>query len=94
MVKVTSGKHRGKEGKVLSTFPADHKVTVEGVNLVKRHRKPLHQSDPGGIIDVIKPLPTANVMLVCPSCGKTSRVNIVKEDGKKLRECKKCHAKF
>lgn len=94
MVAVTSGKFRGKQGKILRTLPADNKVVVEGVNMVKRHRKPVTQRDPGGIVDVIKPLPTANVMLVCPSCGKTSRVNIVKEDGKKMRVCKKCQAKF
>jgi len=94
MVQVTSGKFRGKEGKVLQTLPTDHKVIVEGINMVKRHRKPVTQRDPGGIIDVIKPLPTANVMLVCPSCGKTSRVAVVEEDGKKMRKCKKCSAKF
>lgn len=93
-VRVTSGKHRGQEGKVLRTLPSDHQVVVEGINLVKRHRKPVNQRDSGGIYDVIKPLPTANVMLVCPSCGQASRVGIEKEDGKKLRVCKKCNAKF
>lgn len=93
-VRVTSGKYKGQEGKVLRTLPADHKVVVEGVNMVKRHRKPVNQRDPGGIVDVIKPLPTANVMLLCPSCGKSSRVGIEREDGKKMRVCKNCSAKF
>ena len=94
VVAVTSGKFRGKQGKILRTLPADNMVVVEGINMVKRHRKPVTQRDPGGIVDVIKPLPTANVMLVCPSCGKISRVGIAKEDGKKMRICKKCQAKF
>jgi large subunit ribosomal protein L24 len=94
LVAVTSGKYRGKQGKILRTLPAENMVVVEGVNMVKRHRKPVTQRDPGGIVDVIKPLPTANVMLVCPSCGKTSRVGVVKEDGKKMRVCKNCQAKF
>src|SRR5690606_13125834 len=94
MVQVTSGKFRGKEGKVLQTLPTDHKVIVEGINMVKRHRKPVTQRDPGGIIDVIRPLPTANVMLVCASGGKTARVAVVEEDGKKMRKCKECSAKF
>ena len=94
LVTVTSGKYRGKQGKILRTLPAENQVVVEGVNMVKRHRKPVTQRDPGGIVDVIKPLPTANVMLVCPSCGKTSRVGVVKEDGKKMRVCKNCQAKF
>lgn len=94
VVAVTSGKFRGKQGKILRTLPADNMVVVEGVNMVKRHRKPVTQRDPGGIVDVIKPLPAANVMLVCPSCGKSSRVGIVKEGNKKMRVCKKCNAKF
>jgi large subunit ribosomal protein L24 len=94
LVAIMSGKFRGKQGKVLKSLPADQKVVVEGVNLVKRHRKPLTQRDPGGIVDVIKPLPVANVMLVCPSCGKTSRVGTVSIEGKKMRVCKKCNAQF
>ncbi len=94
VVAVTSGKFRGKQGKILRTLPSQNMVVVEGVNMVKRHRKPVTQRDPGGIVDVIKPLPTANVILVCPACGKTSRVGVVKEDGKKMRVCKKCQAKF
>jgi large subunit ribosomal protein L24 len=92
-VEVTAGKFRGKQGKVMEALPKGHQVVVEGVNLVKRHRKPVNQRDPGGIVDVIKPVDVSNVMLVCPACGKLTRVGYkVEKDNKKVRVCKKCDA--
>ncbi len=92
MVEVTAGKFRGKQGKIMEAMPKDNKVVVEGVNLVKRHRKPVNQGDPGGIVDVIKPVDVSNVMLVCPACGKLTRVGYTLDNDKKVRVCKKCHA--
>jgi large subunit ribosomal protein L24 len=92
VVEVMAGKFRGKQGKVMSAQPSHNRVTVEGVNLVKRHRKPINQQDPGGIMDVIKPIDVSNVQLVCPSCNKTVRVGYKEVDGKKVRFCKKCGA--
>lgn len=91
-VEVTAGKFSGKQGKVLESFPKIQKVTVEGVNLVKRHRKPLTERDPGGIMDKIMPLDVSNVMLVCPSCAKLTRIGYQGEGDKKVRICKKCKA--
>jgi large subunit ribosomal protein L24 len=91
-VQVTAGKFKGKQGKIMEAMPDRQKVVVEGVNLVKRHRKPLNSSDPGGIVDVIKPVDVSNVQLVCPSCGKLTRVAYEMKDNKKVRVCKKCHA--
>ena len=94
LVEVTSGKYRGKQGKITRALPSQAQVVVEGINLVKRHRKPVNSQDPGGIVDVIKPVPAANVMLICPSCGKKTRIGHVIKDGKKLRACKECQATF
>lgn len=92
-VEVTAGKFRGKQGKVMQALPQDHQVVVEGINLVKRHRKPVNQRDPGGIVDVIKPVDVSNVMLVCPACGKLTRVGYsTDKNNKKVRVCKKCDA--
>lgn len=91
-VQVTAGKFRGKQGKIMQALPQDRQVVVEGVNLVKRHRKPVNQRDPGGIVDVIKPVDVSNVMLVCPSCGKLTRVGFKIEGKNKVRVCKKCNA--
>jgi large subunit ribosomal protein L24 len=91
-VQVMTGKFRGTKGKVTSALPSTAQVVVEGVNLIKRHRKPTNQRDPGGIIDVVKPIDASNVMLVCPSCGKPARIGYKIDDDKKSRFCKKCQA--
>lgn len=90
-VLVITGKNKGKRGRVISVVPKKDKVIVEGVNVKKKHMKPNKQFQQGGIIDREAPIYTSNVMLVCPKCDKPTRIgNRVLEDGRKLRECKKC----
>ena len=90
-VRVLTGKDRGKEGTVAFAFPAEGKVIVDGVNVAKKHQKPTRTTQQGGIIDKDMPLPVANVALVCPSCGKATRVGYrIEGDGSKHRICKKC----
>ena len=91
-VVVLSGKDKGKEGKVLSADPKNAKVIVEGVNLAKHHVKPRKQGEEGGIIKVETPIYASKVQLVCPKCGKATRVGFKVENGKKTRICKKCGA--
>ena len=86
-----TGKDRGKEGVVTRVLPADGKVIVDGVNVAKKHQKATKATMQGGIIDKDMPLPVANVALVCPSCGKPTRVGYrFDADGTKVRICKKC----
>ena len=89
-VVVLSGKDKGKEGKVLEAMPADKKVIVEGVNVATCHVKPRKQGEEGGIIRREIPMYVSKVMLVCPKCGKATRVAHKIVDGKKVRACKKC----
>ena len=90
-VKVISGNHKGKVGKVLKVFPGTKRVVVEKVNLVKRHQKARSQQDPGGIIEKEATIHMSNVMVVCPKCSKPSRTGVGKlSDGKKVRVCKSC----
>ena len=89
-VVVLSGKDKGKEGKVLTAMPKDNKVIVEGVSVASRHMKPRKQGDQGGIIKMETPIYASKVMVVCPKCGKPTRVAHKIADGKKLRVCKKC----
>ena len=92
-VYVLAGKDKGKTGKVVSADPKNHTVVVEGVNVVTRHRKPRSAQDGGGIEKQNGNIDSSNVMIVCPSCNKRTRVaNVVGEDGKKTRVCKKCGA--
>ena len=91
-VKVISGNHKGKVGKVLKVFPKTRRVVVEKVALVKRHRKPRSQTDPGGILEKEASIHVSNVLLVCPKCSKPSRTGVGElADGKKVRVCKSCN---
>ena len=89
---VLSGKDKGKEGKVLSADPKGGKVVVEGVNVASKHMKPKKQGDQGGIIKMETPIYACKVMVVCPKCGKPTRVAHKLESGKSVRVCKKCGA--
>lgn len=89
-VVVIAGKDKGKQGRVLQVFPETGRVTIDGVNMVKKHQKPKNQQDKGGIISKVAPIDASNCMVVCPSCGKASRVAHKEINGKKVRICKKC----
>ena len=93
-VVVLSGKDKGKQGKVLVAEPKTGKVIVEGVNTASKHQKPRKQGEEGGIIKVETPIYAAKVQLVCPKCGKATRVGHKLADGKKVRVCKKCGAEI
>lgn len=73
-VMVRSGKYKGKTGKVLQVHPTINKVTVEGINVVKRHRKPTQQQPQGGIIELTKPIWVSKVGLVDSTGKKPSRI--------------------
>ena len=94
VVVVLSGKDKGKQGKVLSASPKAEKVVVEGVNIATHHQKPRKQGEEGGIIKVETPIYASKVQLVCPKCGKATRVGHKIADGKKVRVCKKCGAEI
>ena len=89
---VLSGKDKGKQGKVMIADPKAMKVVVEGVNVATKHQKPQRQGQDGGIIQVETPIYVSKVQLVCPKCGKATRVGHKVVDGKKVRVCKKCGA--
>jgi large subunit ribosomal protein L24 len=104
VVRVLRGKDAGKQGRVVEALPKQGRVVVENVNVVKRHRRPRPIQNttgmggpsivPGGIIELPMALPVSNVMVVCPTCGKASRVGTiektVKDNTVRVRVCKKC----
>jgi len=94
MVKVVSGKDRGKTGAVLHAMPKDDKVIVDGLNLVKKHTRPKRQGEKGQVVSVPRPLAVSKVMLVCTSCKEPTRVGSRMDGAKKVRYCKKCKAKI
>ena len=94
-VVVLSGKDKGKEGLVIRALPAEGKVIVEGVAVVKKAVRPSAQNQQGGFVEKEAAIAVSNVMLVCPKCGKPTRVgHDVNDKGDKVRVCKKCGAQF
>lgn len=92
---VINGKNRGKKGKVMDVSPKEGKVIVEGVNMVTKHVKPRQMGEPGGLIKAESALYANKVQLICPKCGKPTRVgHAVGKNDKKVRVCKKCNAQF
>lgn len=91
-VKVLTGKDRGKTGKVITVDPGNERVTVEGLNLYKKHVRPRRQGEKGQLISVPRPLHVSNVLPVCASCGKAARVGHRMEGDTKVRYCKSCNA--
>ncbi|MGI6031805.1 MAG: 50S ribosomal protein L24 [Coriobacteriales bacterium] len=90
-VKVITGKDKGVQGEVISARPAEGRVVVRGVNLVKKALHPTQANPNGGIDTREAPIDVSNVMLVCPECGLPTRVGARRDDeGKKVRVCKKC----
>jgi large subunit ribosomal protein L24 len=89
MVMIRSGKFKGKTGKVIATHPRLNKVTVEGINIVKRHRKPTQARPQGGIEEITKPIWVSKVGLLDTTAKKPSRIGYkVNNDGKKVRVLK------
>ena len=91
-VVVTTGRDSGKKGRVLKVIPGKNRVIVEGVNVIKRHTKPNPQRNiKGGVVEREAPLHASNVQLVCPECGKPTRIGRkILTDGRKVRICRKC----
>lgn len=91
IVQVISGKEKGKKGKVLAFFSETGKVTIEKLNMLKKHVKSDGKSRQAGIVEKEGPIHVSNVLLVCDKCGKGVRVKRKKlEDGKRVRICGKC----
>lgn len=83
-----------RTGKVLEVSPKEGKVIVEGFNMITKHMKPTMMGQSGNIVRAEAPIYACKVQLVCPKCGKPTRVGHTFEDGKKLRVCKKCGKSF
>ena len=89
-VKVLTGKDKGKTAKVITVNPKDGRITVEGLNVYKKHVRPKRQGEKGEIVQVIRPINSSNLMLVCSNCNKATRIGYRLENDKKVRYCKKC----
>lgn len=87
---IISGKDRGRKSKVLDVFPKKGRIVAEGINIRKKHIRPRREGQKGQIAEVPGPISISNVKLICPKCGKATRVGYKIEGKKKYRVCKKC----
>ena len=91
IVQAIKGKDKGKKGKVLKILPEGKRALVEGVNLVKKHKRQTRQDQQGGIVSIEAPISVANLMLVCKSCQRPVRTGFsLLKDNTKVRICKSC----
>lgn len=89
-VKIILGKDRGKKGKIIQVFSRQGLVVVEGLNLRVKHTRPKREGQKGERVQFSAPLKDSNVMLICPKCGKPTRVGYKLMEDKKSRICRKC----
>jgi large subunit ribosomal protein L24 len=90
-VEVTSGDDTGKRGRVLKIITAVNKAVVEGVNLVKKHKRKTQQDQKGGVVSIELPMALANLSLVCKQCNRPVRIGFSQaKDGSKARVCRRC----
>ena len=91
LVLITSGKERGKQGQVREVLIRQQRVVIQGLNMVKRHRRQQAQGTQAGIIEKEAPIHVSNVKLICRACQKPTRVTFrIRSDGVKVRVCRAC----
>jgi len=89
---VVTGKDRGKTGKIERVFPDRGKIVVAGAHKIRKRVRKTATNPVGGTVETFAPIDASNVMMVCPSCGKRTRIGYQKKGDKKVRVCKKCKA--
>jgi large subunit ribosomal protein L24 len=90
-VRVIAGKDKGKESKVLVVYPHKQRIVIERVNLIKKATRPTTKNPQGGILEIEGTVHVSNVMIVCPKCSQPTRIGRKREDGARVRVCKKCN---
>ncbi len=91
VVRILSGKDRGKSGSVMAVLPERGRVVVDSINMMMKHVRPKKSGEKGQRVSIAAPMHISNVQLICPACKKSSRLGIKREDGKRQRICKKCN---
>jgi large subunit ribosomal protein L24 len=89
-VLIIAGKDKGRTGKIIKSIPKELKILVEGINLKKKHVRPKKQGEKGQVVEIPAAIDISNVKIVCPKCGKATRVGYAIEGENKNRICKKC----
>lgn len=91
---MTIGKDKGRTGKIEKIFPKSDEVLIAGINMYKKHKKRRDEKNPGGITDITHPVHMGKFAIVCPSCGKPTRIGFIVSKNDKVRVCRKCGKKI
>ncbi|MDP3772538.1 MAG: 50S ribosomal protein L24 [bacterium] len=91
-IRVIAGNDKGKTGTILTVFPEQERILVDGINVKKKHVRPRAQGQKGEIVQLPRPFRVSRAMLVCPKCGVSVRVSRELREGRTVRVCKKCGA--
>jgi large subunit ribosomal protein L24 len=92
-VLVTTGKEKGKRGRVIAVYPRENRILIEKLNMIKRHTRPSQQLRQGGIVEKEAPISASNVKVVCSKCDKPTSVSRkAQADGTRVRVCNTCEA--
>jgi large subunit ribosomal protein L24 len=87
------GRDRGKKGKVMAVIPREGRLIVEGLNMVKKHVRPRRSNEKGQRVSIAAPVNAGNVQIICPQCGKPTRIGVRRlQNGDRERVCKQCQA--
>ena len=89
-VLIIAGKDKGRTGKIIKALPKDLKILVEGINLKKKHVRPKREGEKGQVVEIPAVMDISNVKVICPKCGKATRIGYRTEGDTKNRVCKKC----
>ncbi len=89
-VKIIAGRDEGREGTIEKVYEKTQSIVIPQINIYKKHIKKNEQMPQGGVVEIPRPLSTSKVMLLCPKCGKPTRVGYEIQGTKKNRVCKKC----
>lgn len=93
-IKILVGKDAGRQGKIVKVMPGSSRIVVEGINIFKKHMKGNGKDKQSAIIDISKSVHRSNVMVICPHCGKPTRIGYSAVNGAKVRVCRKCKKTF
>lgn len=90
-VLIITGKDKGRTGKITKALPKDLKILVEGINLKKKHVRPKKEGEKGQVVEIPAALDASNAKMICPKCGKATRIGYKLDKDIKKRICKKCN---
>lgn len=93
-IRVTAGKDKGREGVVDRVYPKSGRALIQKINIYKKHVKKSEKMPQGGVVEVPRPIDVSKLMLICPKCGKQTRIGYKIEKNNKIRICKKCESKL